>query len=76
MADHRRGVERRTPLGWGERDVRRGCREPVVVQQGAHVARVSAEVARELDFPVPGRGDARDGPVEIFFHLVTHRIQL
>src|SRR5439155_15021744 len=56
--------------------MRRRCREPVMVQQGAHVARRPAEVARELDFSIPGGGDSRDRALDILFHLVAHRVQL
>ena len=77
MTDRFRRVERRAPLVGRKRlDVRRRRRQAVVIEQGLHVRRGLPEVARELDLLVARRGHLGDRRVEIFLHLVPHRVQL
>src|SRR5207245_7612973 len=45
-------------------------------EHGADFRRRLLEVARELDFLVTARGHTRDRALDVFFHLVTHGVEL
>jgi len=75
VPDRLRAGERVVPaiVRGGVRDVRRGGREAVLLERGAYLGGLATAAARPhpLDTPVPDRGEAREGTVEVLLQLST-----
>ena len=76
VPDDGRRLERRAALIRREGHVNGRGHEPVVVEQGAHVAWRLPEVVRELDLPVAGRRHPGQCAGEVLLQLAPDGVEL